>query len=129
MDPLAWPLMYLWRQFQLLDYYFYCQMPPGLFVQHIHIKHRVKDWPALRGWIEAKKDRKKIFLKETRSFASSEKWNCSFPLPEGSCLLWPALAVETASVLLSDRQEVYSQGLKALDQKEVTRELSSPLVS
>lgn len=57
MDPLAWLLVDLWRQFQLLEYYFYCAMAPGLLVQHIHIKHHVKDWPALRGWVEARKDR------------------------------------------------------------------------
>lgn len=53
-----------------------------------HSKHRVKDWAALRGWIKAEWGGKKIFLKETRSFASSEKQNCFLLRERTGFVLW-----------------------------------------
>lgn len=62
-------------------------LPPGPLVQHIHIKHHVKDWPALKKQTEDKKDRNKIFLEEWRSFTSSESWNSFLSFPDRFCLM------------------------------------------
>lgn len=92
-------------------------LPPGLLVQHIQIKRLVKDWSALQK--QDRKDRNKIFLKEWRSFASSDTWNSPFtsrwvlshnqhrkPLP-------PSFL----SSKFYSQETVVSQGLKALDQR------------